>query len=267
MGTYADTYFQNSEKKQKVEFVNTNNLKLRQNRLRKEFSWKDLQPLMKSLKLFGFFQPLQINENNEVILGSRRLEAAKMAFIDKVPVMKTEANDYEAIQRELFSDLSSKNLSLREKAEAFRQILNMTGMTKYALANYLSLSHTSVCKTLSILKANKETIKLMEEGEISEKKVAMVLYRLKDKSKENYVVNEIIKRKMDIIQAGNFVAEVNNPEIFKKHFLTRLKAFETSIKNFRKRAKEINLGEKDRIEVKRTLESIKKVIDKEYKNI
>src|SRR3989338_7863534 len=99
--------------KNRIELMETENLKLREDRVRKEFPWSSLQPLMKSLKLFGFLQPLQINENNEVILGSRRLEAAKLAFIDKVPVMKTETSDYEAIQKELFSDLSSKNLSLR----------------------------------------------------------------------------------------------------------------------------------------------------------
>jgi len=241
-----------------VELIDTDKLKLRDNRVRQKISWKSLQPLMRSLRLFGFSQPIEVNNKNEVVLGNRRLEAAKLGFVDKIPVIRSNASDYEAIQKELFSDLSTEKLSLREKAEAFREIMKQTGMTKYALANYLGLSHTSVCKTLSLLNASKKTEKLIEEGKISEKKVAMVLYRLKDKSKEDYIINEIIRKKLDIVQAGNLVAEINNPEIFKKHFLARIKAFKTLLNNFEEKRKTIKLDEKETAEIKAALDAVKK---------
>jgi len=249
--------------KNRIELMETENLKLREDRVRKEFPWSSLQPLMKSLKLFGFLQPLQVNEKNEVIIGSRRLEAAKLAFIDKVPVIRTLDNNYGALQKEIFSDISTKHLSLREKAEAFQKIIQLTGMTKYALAKYFNLSHTTVCKTLAILNANKKTLGLIEEEKITEKKVAMVLYRLKDKSKENYVISEIIRKKLDIIQAGNLVAETNNPEIFKAHFISRLKALVTTIKNFKERAGKIDFDDKTNEEIKNGFNEVKKIIENE----
>lgn len=251
-----------SIKPEQIEYVDVGKLKLRKNRVRQKISLKNMPAMMQSLKYFGFMQPLEINQNNEIVVGNRRFEAAKIAWIKKIPVVKRESvSEWESMLKELFSDLTTEKLSIMDKAFAFQFIMDQVGMTKYALAKFLSLSHTHVCKTLAILKANKKTLKLIEDGKISERKVATILYRLKDKTKEDYVINEIIKKRFDIVQAGNFVAEINNPEIFKKHFLARVKAFETSLKNFQEKANTIGLNKNDKEEVEASLQKLGKLLN------
>ena len=244
------------EKKEQVLYVPTNKIKLSSNRVRLAINREDVKSMSENLKLFGIMQPIEVNENNEVILGNRRFEAAKLACLDTVPVIQRSSSGIHEVEKQLVSDLHSKQLSVVERALAFRRVMEVKGITKYALAKYLGLSHNLVCRTLAVLEANENTIKLMKQGRISQRKVAMILYRLKDKQLEDFVVNEVIEKGMNIVQAGNFIAEINDPEIFKKHFLQRVRSFKTSLLNFREKLKLLDLSEEQKREVIGELRSI-----------
>src|SRR3989338_518159 len=242
--------------REEVVFLPVSELKLSPIRVRKQINREDIADMASNLKEFGILQPLVVNERKEVILGNRRFEAAKLAALDSIPCIIRESSEISEIEKQIASDLHTKHLTVWERAVAFRILIELKGITKYALANYLNLSHTLVCRTLAILEANENTLRLMKEGKISQRKVAMVLYRLKDKKLEDFVINEIIERRMDIVQAGNFIAEINDPEIFKKHFLQRIRAFKTSLIHFREKLKLLDLTEEQKKEVVEELKSI-----------
>jgi len=244
------------KEKEEVLFLPLTELRLNPDRVRRKVNREDIRDMAENLKRFDILQPLEINEKKEVILGNRRFEAAKLAGLDKVPCVVRESSRLYEMEKQLVSDLHSKHLTVLERAIAFRKLIELKGITKYALAKYLNLSHNLVCRTLALLQANENTLRLMKEGKISQRKVAMILYRLKDKSLEDFVVNEIIERKMNIVQAGNFIAEINDPEIFKKHFLMRVRAFKTTLFHFKEKLKMLNLTEEQRKEIIEELRGI-----------
>jgi inorganic pyrophosphatase len=101
-------------------------------------------------------------------------------------------------------------------------------------------------------------MKLIKQGEISQRLVAAVLYRLKDKSKEKYIIDKIIKEKLNVSQAENLVAEINDSNILKKHFLKQVKSFRTSLKKFKEKA---NIaGIKEEKEIEKELKKIKEIL-------
>jgi len=244
------------EKKEQVLHVPTNKIKLSSGRVRLVINREDVKAMSENLKIFGIMQPIEVNEKNEVILGNRRFEAAKLACLDTIPVIQRSSSGIHEVEKQLVSDLHSKHLSVFERALAFRKVMGIKGITKYALAKYLGLSHNLVCRTLAVLEANKNTIKLMKQGRISQRKVAMILYRLKDSSLEDFVASEVIEKGMNIVQAGNFIAEINDPEIFKRHFLQRVRSFKTSLLNFREKLSLLNLTKDQKKEIVRELRSI-----------
>jgi len=249
-----------NNKTEKIEFVQTNKLKLAKKRIRKIINREEINLMAKNLKMFGILQPLEINKSNEIILGTRRFEAAKLACFDKIPVIKRDSNEIYEIEKQLISDLHTKSISLLEKADAFKKLLELKNITKSELAKYLSLSTNLVCRTLAILEANSETKELMKKEKISQRLVAAVLYRLKDKSKEKYIINKIIKEKMSVAQAENLIAEVNDSNILKKHFLKQVKSFSTSLKKFKEKTKISNIDIKTEKEIEKELEKIKDYI-------
>jgi len=244
------------KKQEKIIDMPLKDLKLSSDRVRKKINREEIAMMAKNIQRFGILQPIEINERNEIVLGNRRFEAAKLACLDSVPCIKRSSSDLLSIEKQVISDLHSKHLTVLERALAFKRLMELSDMTKYALAKYLNLSHNLVCRTLSILECNKDTYQLMKQGKISQKKVAMIMYRLKDKSLENFVVKEIIDKQMNIIQAGNFIAEINDPEIFKKHFLMKIRGFKTSVNNFKEKLKFLNLDENVKKEIKQELKNI-----------
>lgn len=229
-------------------------LKLSKN-IRTQIDWTGVRRLAASIKTFGILQPILIDKSNEIVLGVRRFYAAKLIGFTEVPVIVTN-EDNTSIEQQLVSDLNSKHLTILERAIAFHDLMDKKEMTKYQLAKYLGFSHNLVCRTLAILKANPRTIGLIKDEKISQKTVATVLYRLKNKNLENYVIDKILKEKLNIIQAGNLVAELNNPDIMKKHFISQLKGFRTSTQKFQEKVKQINLSEKERAEIKKEFKEL-----------
>jgi ParB family chromosome partitioning protein len=244
---------------EKLEIVNLEDLKFSKNRVRKRINREELLTMAKSIKAFGVMQPLEINENNEVILGTRRFEAAKLASLKEVQVIRRSTSELYEIEKQLVSDIHTEHISLIDRANAFHKLIELKRITKYALARYLCLSDNIICRTLAILEANKTTSQLIKEGKISERTAASVLYRLKDKSKEDYIMEKIVREKMSVEQAENLVAEINDSNILNKHFLKQVKGFKTSLKKYMEKSKlsKINL-EKD---VADELDDIKRLIN------
>ncbi|MBU0615035.1 MAG: ParB/RepB/Spo0J family partition protein [Nanoarchaeota archaeon] len=243
-----------------IEFIQITQLKLPKDRVRKSINREDISLMAANLKLFGILQPLEINSKNEVILGTRRFEAAKLASLQKVPVIRRTTNQIFELEKQLVSDLHSKHISLLERAQAFQKLLELKSISKYELARYLSLSNNLICRTLAILNASPETMNLIKQGRISQRVVAAVLYRLKDKSKEKYIINKIIKEKLSVAQAENLVAELNDSNILQKHFLKQAKSFRTSLTKFKEKSDISNMDKKQvEKELEKIIESIRSI--------
>lgn len=65
-----------------------------------------IERIAKSIKEFGFNQPIVIDENNEIIVGHARLEAAKLLWLKRVPVYKKKG--LSAKQKKAYRILDNK---------------------------------------------------------------------------------------------------------------------------------------------------------------
>lgn len=228
-------FFQDSTQK-RITSIDPNTIILSPHVARKIIPRDSIWDLAHNIKKNGILQPLVVDESHKLIIGSRRLEAAKLIGLQKVPILIMTSSECLTLERTVISDLHSKPLTILEKATAFKKLIHIKNITKYALAKELNVSHTLICQCMSILGANQNTQQLLENKLISEKKVAMVLYRLKNKALEDFVMNEILTKNLNMIQAGNLVAQLNNPEVLQKHFSKQVKSFHTSFMNFTKKS-------------------------------
>lgn len=241
----------------RLEFLRLDKLKVSGSRVRRKINREAINRMAENIKNFGILQPLEVNERNEIILGIRRFEAAKLASLDKIPVIRRKSSNMRELEKQVVSDIHSKKISLLERARAFQKLIELKNISKYGLAKYLSLSHNLVCRTLAILDANPKTKELIENEKISERMAAVVLYRLKDRSKEDHVFRKIINERLSISQAENLITEINDSSILKKHFLKQLKSFKTSLVKFKDKAEMSGLDEN---EIKKELEELKQLI-------
>ena len=93
---------------------------------RTKFDDDSLEELADSMKQIGIIQPITVRETNEgyyqLITGERRLRAAKLAGINKIPAYIRGANDNDLLEMALVENIQREDLNPMEAAEAFTLI-------------------------------------------------------------------------------------------------------------------------------------------------
>ena len=87
---------------------------------RKRFDAKSLEELAASFKTQGILAPLLVREleesKYEVVAGARRLRAAKLAELEKLPVRVVKLTDAEAIEAQCVENLQREDIHPLEEA-------------------------------------------------------------------------------------------------------------------------------------------------------
>jgi ParB family chromosome partitioning protein len=96
---------------------------------RKRFDAKSLEELAASFKTQGILAPLLVREleesKYEVVAGARRLRAAKLAELEKLPVRVVKLTDAEAIEAQCVElSVVGKEFSLLIRSAALRLHVN-----------------------------------------------------------------------------------------------------------------------------------------------
>ena len=83
----------------------------------------DLSELMKSMRQFGLMNPILVDENNNLIAGGRRLEAARRMGWTSIEVKVIPRPDSaEALEMEIDENIHRKNLTPDELADAWERL-------------------------------------------------------------------------------------------------------------------------------------------------
>jgi|Deesub1362A_J573_1020465.scaffolds.fasta_scaffold00845_24 ParB/RepB/Spo0J family partition protein len=145
---------------------------------RKSFDEKALEELAASIKEHGILEPLvvrQVNGSYELVAGERRLRAAKLAGLDKVPVVIKELSDQEVKELMLLENLQREDLNPLEEALALKTLLDEGNITQEELGKKLGKSQAWIANRLRLLKAPKELQEMLISREISTKHVLTLL--------------------------------------------------------------------------------------------
>ena len=94
---------------------------------RKYFDETALEELAASLKAYGMIQPIVVKKNGEyyeIIAGERRWRAAKIAGMEKVPVVLKAWEGSEAFEAALVENLQREDLNPIEEAKAYQSLID-----------------------------------------------------------------------------------------------------------------------------------------------
>lgn len=73
----------------KIEYVNIDDVYLNDENVNIH-STKSIEKIAKSIKEYGFLNPIIVDKNNIAIAGNGRLEASKMLGLKKIPIIRAE---------------------------------------------------------------------------------------------------------------------------------------------------------------------------------
>lgn len=133
----------------------------------------DLTELAESIKANGIFQNLTVLAMDSieeavytVVIGHRRLAAAELAGLDKVPCMVVEMDEKEQISTMLLENMQRSDLTVYEQAQGFQMMLDL-GETQDSISEKTGFSKTTVRHRLKLLELDPEEFKKAQERQAS----------------------------------------------------------------------------------------------------
>lgn len=149
----------------KIINIPLDKLKLHPQNVRKKY--EGIEELAESIKARGVLQNLTVvpDKSKEgtyiVVIGNRRLTAAKQAGISTLPCIVEEMEEKEQIETMLLENMQRNDLTVYEEAQGFQMVLDL-GETEEELAKKTGFSKTTIRRRLNIAKLDG---KLMSEKE------------------------------------------------------------------------------------------------------
>ena len=138
---------------------------------RRSFDETTLVELAASIAELGLLQPLLVRPSGagrwELVAGERRLRAAQMAGLERVPVMIVETDERGSLERALVENVHREDLNPIEEAAAYRQLMDEGGLTQEALATRLGRSRASIANSLRLLELPVAIQRLLVERRLS----------------------------------------------------------------------------------------------------
>jgi len=140
---------------------------------RRRFDDEALEELAASIREVGVLQPIVVRSGDDdgsyvLIAGERRLRAAEMAGLNRIPAMiRTTSGEGSDLTEALIENVQRTDLSPLEEAAAYRNLLEDFGMTHEAVAERVGKSRSAVTNTLRLLQLPPAIQGMLDRGELS----------------------------------------------------------------------------------------------------
>lgn len=123
---------------------------------RTEFDEDKLHELVESIAEVGLLQPIVVrpldDDQYELVMGERRLRAAKQAGLTKIPAIVRPTEEADMLRDALLENLHRAQLNPLEEANAYQQMLDDFGCTHEELATRIKRSRPQITNTIRLLK-------------------------------------------------------------------------------------------------------------------
>lgn len=165
----------------------------------------DITELAESIKSNGIFQNLTVvwggkgvekafpdiddPDGYTVIIGHRRLAAAKAAGLDVVPCMVAEMDDREQAATMLLENMQRSDLTIYEQAQGFQMMLDL-GETQDGIAAKTGFSKTTIRHRLKLLELDPEELRQAQDRQATLNDY-IELEKIKDPADKNEALKAI----------------------------------------------------------------------------
>jgi ParB family chromosome partitioning protein len=170
-----------------------------------------LNELADSIREQGVLQPILVRavaspngqSRYEIIAGERRFRAAKLAGLETVPVIITEASDQKTAAIALIENLQREDLNPLEEAQGIHRLLQEFNFTHEQAAAAVSRSRSAVSNLLRLINLTKPVQTMLMAGDIDMGHARALL--AVDAGSQITLANQIVAKRMSVREAEKLV--------------------------------------------------------------
>lgn len=131
------------------------------------FDEEKLQELAASIKEFGVVQPVVVRKKGrsyELVAGERRLRAATLAGLTKVPAIVKDYDDAKMMEIALIENIQRHDLNPIEEAQGLRRLMQEFKLTQEQTAEKVGRSRSALTNILRLLNLPEQVQKQIING-------------------------------------------------------------------------------------------------------
>jgi len=176
---------------------------------RQVFDEDDLAELAGSLQEVGVLQPIVVRDRGdgsfELIMGERRLRAAKLGALAEIPAIVRATDDTNLLRDALLENIHRAQLNPLEEAAAYQQLLDDFGCTHDELSARIKRSRPQISNTIRLLKLPAPVQRRGEAGALSAGH-ARALLGLTDAVAQEQLAQRIVAEGLSVRSTEEIVA-------------------------------------------------------------
>jgi ParB family transcriptional regulator, chromosome partitioning protein len=172
-----------------------------------------LYELAESIKVQGIMQPILVRRLNqganegkfEIIAGERRFRAAKLAGLDRVPVLVRNVPDESAAAMALIENIQREDLNPLEEAQGLQRLVKEFGLTHELAAQAVGRSRSAASNLLRLLNLADPVQTMLMAGDIDMGHARALL----DRATQITAASQIAAKKLSVREAESLVKKLS----------------------------------------------------------
>ena len=177
---------------------------------RTRFSEAELAELARSIENQGILQPLLVRRSDsgyELISGERRLRAAKIAGLQKVPVMLKTVSKTDSLEISIIENIQREDLNPLEEAEAYQRLISEFNLTQEQAAGRVGKSRSAVANILRLRQLPQPIKAGIRDGSLSMGH-ARALLGVDNSAQQTAVWREIVSKGLSVRQTESLIKKL-----------------------------------------------------------
>ena len=169
-----------------------------------------LQDLAQSIRANGVIQPIvvrRVGDRFQIIAGERRWRAAKLAGLQRVPIVVRDVaagENKSLLEMALVENIQREDLNPIDEALAYRRLTDEFGLTQEAVAAAVGKDRASVANYVRLLKLPDEVRAEVSTGRLSMGH-ARALLSLGDEGDQRRIARDVIGRSLSVRETESLV--------------------------------------------------------------
>lgn len=192
--------------------INIRNIEANPFQPRDKFEEEALRELADSIAEQGIIQPVSVRklgyDRYQLISGERRLRAAIMAGLDKIPSYIRVANDQQMLEMALVENIQRQDLNPLAIAISFQRLIDECSLTQEQLSDKVSKSRSTIANYIRLLKLPAEIQVALRDNKITMGH-ARAIINVEDPVKQISILKSILDNELSVRQVEEMVRNLN----------------------------------------------------------
>lgn len=202
------------ERSDRIMYLSPDAIRPNPDQPRQHFDPEALEELANSIRALGVLQPLTVRQTEsgwELVAGERRLRAAALAGLDRVPCISIQTDSQSSSLLALVENLQRRDLDFLEEALALDKLLRTYCLSQDEVARRIGKSQSAVANKLRLLRLPPNVLSQLQENGLSERH-ARALLRLENDHRLEQAAQHVISQRLTVAQTDQYVEGLLSPK-------------------------------------------------------